>query len=125
MSAVENAGRWAVPTLCTYAAFTTLNRSLVRTVLNPAEGPEQFSKALPWLAALVVLYILAGWAVYTWRPWAPYLTVALFGRLVYDDVRLIGAQPRAWLEACLLMAACLWFLLPDVRLRFRYGKWLV
>ena len=113
-----------MPTLCTYAAFTTLNRGLVRTVLDPAQGPEQFSKWLPWLAVLIVLYLVAGWAVYSWRRWAPWLTVALFGRLAYIDFSA-GGTPQALLEAGLFAVACLWFLVPDVRMRFSNGKWLM
>jgi hypothetical protein len=124
VSGLENAGHWVMPSLCTYAAFTTLNRSLVQTVLDPGKGPEQFSGSLPWLAGLVALYIVAGWGVFGWRRWAPWVTVAVFGRYIYAVVSAQGTQPRALAEASLFAAACLWFLLPDVRARFAHGRWI-
>jgi hypothetical protein len=124
VSALENAGHIVMPTLCAYAGATTLNRSLVQTVLDPARGPEQFSETLLWLAPLVALYLLAGWGVYRWLRWAPWVTVAVFGRYIYMVLSAPGMQPRALLEASLFAAACLWFLLPDVRARFRHGRWI-
>jgi hypothetical protein len=123
MSAVENAGRWAVPTLCAYAATATVNRSLVAIALD-AERSARYASELWILAALAGLHFLAAWAVYAWWRWAPWLTVVLFVRFAYSALGSVGSQPRAWLEALLFLVACMWFLVPDVRLRFSHGKWL-
>jgi hypothetical protein len=123
MNVFERPGHWAVPTLCAYAGMNTMNRNLQRIVMDPAES-AQFSQTLPWLAALIVLYMVAGWGVYRWLRWAPWVTAAVFGRYIYSVMSAQGMQPRALVEASLFAAACLWFLLADVRLRFRHGKWI-
>jgi hypothetical protein len=123
VSALENAGHVVVPSLCAYAGMTTLTRSIQRIALDPAES-AQASEALPWLGAQVALYLLAGWGVYGWRRWAPWVTAAVFARYGYVAVEAQGAQPLALVEAALFALACFWFLLPNVRARFRYGRWI-
>lgn len=124
MNALERAGHTVVPTLCAYVAFGTLMRSLTRVALDP-EQSAQFARALAGPAALAVFYLVSGWAVFTWRRWAPFLAAALFGKYVYELMSLgsLGTRAGALAEAGIFTAAALWFLLPGVRAEFSHGRW--
>lgn len=120
-SGLTNAGHWAIPTLCTYLAFGTLMGNLRRVVQDPAES-ARFVQALAWPAAVTLIALLAGWACYRWKRWAPFLAIALFGRHVFTVLGGFAAAPEpalALVEAGLFTLGAAWFVLPEVRVQFR------
>ncbi len=126
MTAIVNVGRWFALVLC---LFMALNTSAAVYLLVHIHIPW-IAASLDWTGIVTyalasLLFLVAAWGIFKWRPWARYLSLVLYGLFLLLEVKVVvfSGGDRIMVVAVTLFAATVaWLFLPGVRAQFKQGR---
>ncbi len=126
MNAMVNVGRWFALILCLFMALNTSAAVYLLIHIHIA----WIAASLDWAGIVTyalasLLFLVAAWGIFQWRPWARYLSLALYGLFLFLEVKEVvftGADGIMVVSVTLFTATVAWLFLPGVRAQFKQGR---
>jgi len=126
MNAMVNVGRWFTLILCLFMALNTSAAVYLLIHIHVA----WIGASLDWTGIVTyalasLLFLVAAWGLFKWRPWARYLSLALYGLFLSQEVKEVvfsGADGIMVVAVTLFTATVAWLFLPGVCAQFKQGR---
>lgn len=122
-----NVGRWFALILCLFMALNSSAAVYLLIQIHIA----WVAASLDWTGIVTyalasLLFLVAAWGIFKWRPWARYLSLVLYGLFVFLEVKevVFSGADRIVVVAVMLSstATMAWLFLPGVRAQFKQGR---
>lgn len=126
MNAMVNVGRWFTLILCLFMALNTSAAVYLLIHIHVA----WIGASLDWTGIVTyalasLLFLVAAWGLFKWRPWARYLSLALYGLFLSLEVKEVvfsGPDGIMVVAVTLFTATVAWLFLPGVCAQFKQGR---
>ena len=126
MNAMVNVGRWFTLILCLFMALDTSAAVYLLIHVHVAWIGASFDwTGIVTYALASLLFLVAAWGLFKWRPWARYLSLALYGLFLSQEVKEVvfsGADGIMVVAVTLFTATVAWLFLPGVSAQFKQGR---
>jgi len=126
MIAMVNVGRWFTLILCLFMALNTSAAVYLLIHIRVAWIGASFDwTGIVTYALASLLFLVAAWGLFKWRPWARYLSLALYGLFLSLEVKEVvfsGPDGIMVVAVTLFTAIVAWLFLPGVCAQFKQGR---